>query len=166
MNKILIALVLAVVMSGSVFADNNTLRLLCSYGLPEKDKDKAGYPIGKPALPIHHTNFIIIEKNNSTVINTESDITGEITQYEMKADFQSYYIDLYFLEENGKKKLRPFYSINRKTLKVDFPEYIEGYSKFRRKPAPCWVEEKDEGLDKFIENSNVKSSLYSKSLKF
>lgn len=166
MNKILIALVLAVVMSGSVFADNNTLRLLCSYGLPEKDKDKAGYPIGKPALPINHTNFIIIEKNNSKVINSESDITGDITQYEMMADFQNYYIDLYFLNKIGKKKPNPFYSIDRKTLKVDFTEYILGSSKFRRKPAPCWVEEKDEALDKFIENSNLKSSLYSKSLKF
>jgi len=160
MNKILIALVLAVVMSGNVFANNNNeLVFLCSQDISSKDIDKNGHPIGKPELPLKDVgtfkhDFFTIVKEPQQAIRLHSDVTGEQEEFPISASFYTYWINIYFGEGTF-----PKLHIDRKTLKF----YYDSYTK---EPAPCWVEEEEDALKKFEKISLKKANRYKQSLKF
>jgi len=147
MNKILIALVLAVVMSGNAYADEtNKLFYVCN--------DKAN----------KQAETWVINKSSNEATRRYIRTTGESYSVGYNLIIKDYLIEI----RNG---VKTYYTLDRKTLEISISDYLSGMMKypaykFRADPKFCKVSSKEDTNEFHKKISAARKLKYEESIKY
>ena len=155
MNKILIALVLAVVMSGNVYAEldrGGILFLACNDKISNK------------------VETFIINKDTNRAFLQHVSITGEIEIKEYDLSILDYLIKLSIGTAGNYNE---YYSIDRRTLKIKMSDYLKHQIKYNKSfnykianLSLCKVSSNKDTQELLERTSSAKKIQYEKEIKF
>jgi len=157
MNKILIALVLAVVMSGNIYA--------------ELDRDDVLFLSCNDEISNKMEIFIIMKDRNKAVVEYVS-LTGEIKANQYDLTILDYFIKLSL--GNGMNR-REHYRIDRRTLKIKMNNNLKTEIKYKKTEflnykvtnlSLCKVSSKKDKNELLERISSAKKIQYDKEIKF